>query len=621
MMFMEIKRFTVLPLITIIGLSVIPLQQADGKGFIFGGQPDLRISLLGSETYDDNMHIPKENFHMIIDDMDKLPVLFGSTIFPAIKEQLLRHESGVKDHYMESIGVVYNMNKDTMDVNKMQIYIDVQPELVSETVIVEPAQEAKMSIIKRVGIHISVYANLTYYEYEDILNEIEKQTIHRIKIVASQAKDTLSKHRNELLASVLEGEGSLTNKIRIQAISMEMLSDIVRVNVSYPEGKDDRVKFINEIRPAIIFESRVNSIMLGEPEIVTEFSPPLTEFPLVGWELIVQSELQNMIADDIQFTYIVRVKDQDGITVSLDSVRGSVSSNESIRAALAWTPEAAGTYEVGTFVWSDSYSPPLAPFRTTSVKVVNMEEIQPIQIKVDLVAYKNHPTKFCITMEPSGEMCESRIGYQEFPIKVFSDETMDIELKALNVPSGVWVRLVPNRLLNVGPDGASAAMFLAGAVKPFTHTGETETLTIQAESPDGESAKSFLPLIQTDHLTILRSPGPIELVGEIPISSNQTYFRVFGVVYDPEGSYSPLTVKVSVLGLVDDGKTVPLPSWLGVDIPVFYFSLNEVRPYYIMIQASGSNAPTGTYEVAIEEIINGERFVRNLQVTVINAYF
>ncbi|GEM_PF-4824044 len=619
---MKSKLFYVSFVMTVLALSAVPLQQVNAKGFVFGGQPDLIISLVQSEVSDDNMYIPKENFRLVLDDMDKLPILFRSTIFPAIKEQLVKHESSIKDHYVESIGVVYNLNEDTMNVNKMQIGIRIPPNHVNESVYVVPVDEARMSVVKRIGIQISVFANLTNYDYDDMLKEIEAQSIHRVRIAASQAKEALNENRDALLTSVLEGEGSLTNKIRIRAISMALLDDIVRISISYPY-KEEALVFIEETNPAIIMEFQANSITLGEPQIVIEHSS--LNFPIAGRELIVQSELKNMVSQDMRFTYIVQVTNEDGIVVSLSSVEGSLASNESIQAALTWTPESAGTYEIKAFVWSNFASaPPLSPSRNISLTVMNgVMDVEQSYNNFPLTTYIGFPENkkrfgYCVPLDSNGETCDSFIGYKEYSLTLFSEERRDIKLNVPNVPKGMWIKLVPQQL-NVGPEGTSARMIVAGGGGlPFTGPEtDIQSLIIQAESNE-EKARIGDLRVRTNipTLTVLNSAGPIEFPEKIYVWAESS-FRIFGGVYDTdEPQNNSLSVNLSVLGLLQEGKIIPMPSWLEVDIPNSSFSLNASEPHYFVTRAvrTSESALLGDHTIVIEEIIDGQRFTQNLQI-------
>jgi hypothetical protein len=113
-----------------------------------------------------------------------------------------------------------------------------------------------------------------------------------------------------------------------------------------------------------------NSIILGEPEILTGDLKPYTEPMVVGKTVAIQSQLTNTLSENIQFAYIVQVKDEQGFTVELLSMQGQIRGNESFNPGLGWRPDKAGVYEVEIFVWSDLAKPiPLAPARTITLTV------------------------------------------------------------------------------------------------------------------------------------------------------------------------------------------------------------------------------------------------------------
>ncbi len=69
--------------------------------------------------------------------------------------------------------------------------------------------------------------------------------------------------------------------------------------------------------------------------------------------------------DRIQhFAYIIQIQDENGVTISLAWITGSLSPNQRLSPALSWTPERAGIYTAEIFVWEsitnpDAMSPPL----------------------------------------------------------------------------------------------------------------------------------------------------------------------------------------------------------------------------------------------------------------------
>ncbi len=117
----------------------------------------------------------------------------------------------------------------------------------------------------------------------------------------------------------------------------------------------------------------INSIRLGQQEILTSSLEPNAGPMIVGNSIVIQSQLTNTLSENTQFTYLVQVKDEQGFTVELLSMEGQIRSNESINPGLGWKPEKTGLYEIKTYVWSELSTPiPLAQFRRTVITVEGM---------------------------------------------------------------------------------------------------------------------------------------------------------------------------------------------------------------------------------------------------------
>jgi len=86
------------------------------------------------------------------------------------------------------------------------------------------------------------------------------------------------------------------------------------------------------------------------------------DFVFVDQQVQIQSDLSNS-QDRIQnFAYLVQIKNDDDVTVSLAWITGSLSPNQRLSPSLSWTPENAGIYAVEIFVWESITNPdPLSP--------------------------------------------------------------------------------------------------------------------------------------------------------------------------------------------------------------------------------------------------------------------
>lgn len=216
-----------------------------------------------------------------------------------------------------------------------------------------------------------------------------------------------------------------------------------------------------------------------------------------------------------------------------------------------------------------------------------------------------------------GQQCLSFVSKEEFPVTITADKSAlgnntDITLSTpSSIPAGTWLKFVPSKF--VLPDNATqdtvtlnGTIMLAGAVKPFVgFPQDTLAVNVQANSTD-HVASSFLPIIPTGNVTILRSAGAIDLHGEITPNINGTNFNYYGAVFDPSDDNSgPLQVQLSVEGIADEdgGNVSAMPKWLKAEIPTPSFALNPYEPYYFVIKVATSMAPAGDHYLAIKESV------------------
>lgn len=88
------------------------------------------------------------------------------------------------------------------------------------------------------------------------------------------------------------------------------------------------------------------------------------------WHTKVNKQIQ--IAADIvnnqdkpqPFAYLVQIQNQDGVTVSLSWLTGSLDSSQTLSPAQSWVPSVPGIYTAQIFVWEgidnpSALSPPL----------------------------------------------------------------------------------------------------------------------------------------------------------------------------------------------------------------------------------------------------------------------
>jgi len=107
------------------------------------------------------------------------------------------------------------------------------------------------------------------------------------------------------------------------------------------------------------------------PEIVDQLGNALASIQL-GQVAIIQDNVMNKQNTNQKFAYIVLIKDNDGITVSLSWITGELQPSVTFKASQSWVPEQAGEYTVEVFVWESIENPvPLAPSKSVPVTVTH----------------------------------------------------------------------------------------------------------------------------------------------------------------------------------------------------------------------------------------------------------
>jgi len=91
----------------------------------------------------------------------------------------------------------------------------------------------------------------------------------------------------------------------------------------------------------------------------------------VDQQVQITADLTNGQDREQSFAYLVQIQDDNGVTVSLAWITGSLSAGQSFSPALSWIPTASGTYTATVFVWESvdnptALSPPVSVDITVS---------------------------------------------------------------------------------------------------------------------------------------------------------------------------------------------------------------------------------------------------------------
>ena len=86
------------------------------------------------------------------------------------------------------------------------------------------------------------------------------------------------------------------------------------------------------------------------PRITDSFGNLITGAVNTGQLIQIVTDLTNNQNIDKPFAYLVQIKDQNGVTVSLSWITGTLVANQQLTPAQAWTPSASGTFTAQIFV-------------------------------------------------------------------------------------------------------------------------------------------------------------------------------------------------------------------------------------------------------------------------------
>ncbi len=102
---------------------------------------------------------------------------------------------------------------------------------------------------------------------------------------------------------------------------------------------------------AIIQLDRVD---ITNPRLVNAFGSKISEHVNVNQQVQISADVKNNQEKSQKFVYVVQVKNQDGIVISLGWISGSLNPGQTFSPALSWTPKISDAYTAEIFVWDVS---------------------------------------------------------------------------------------------------------------------------------------------------------------------------------------------------------------------------------------------------------------------------
>ena len=119
--------------------------------------------------------------------------------------------------------------------------------------------------------------------------------------------------------------------------------------------------------------SQIHFVDAVEPQKYS-VSVTSTREVLVDHQVQITADLTNNQKREQPFAYLMQIQNEDGVTISLSWITGSLAPGQSMNPSQSWTPSETGTYNAQIFVW-ESVDNPDALSAPLTIKINVVETI------------------------------------------------------------------------------------------------------------------------------------------------------------------------------------------------------------------------------------------------------
>jgi hypothetical protein len=100
--------------------------------------------------------------------------------------------------------------------------------------------------------------------------------------------------------------------------------------------------------------TQLDRVDITNPRLVNAFGSKISDQINVNQQVQISADVKNNQEKSQKFVYIVQVKNQNGVIVSLGWISGSLNPGQTFSPALSWTPKVSDAYTAEIFVWDVS---------------------------------------------------------------------------------------------------------------------------------------------------------------------------------------------------------------------------------------------------------------------------
>ena len=100
--------------------------------------------------------------------------------------------------------------------------------------------------------------------------------------------------------------------------------------------------------------TQLDRVDITNPRLVNAFGSEISDQVNVNQQVQISADVKNNQEKSQKFVYVVQVKNQNDVIVSLGWISGVLNPGQTFSPALSWTPKISNVYTAEIFVWDVS---------------------------------------------------------------------------------------------------------------------------------------------------------------------------------------------------------------------------------------------------------------------------
>ena len=107
------------------------------------------------------------------------------------------------------------------------------------------------------------------------------------------------------------------------------------------------------INPTFAIEP-LDRVDIKNPRLVNSFGSKISDQINVNQQVQITADVKNNQEKTQKFVYIVQVKNENGVIITIGWISGLLNPGQTFSPALSWSPKTSGEYTAEIFVWDVS---------------------------------------------------------------------------------------------------------------------------------------------------------------------------------------------------------------------------------------------------------------------------